>query len=87
MGGPPGGGAVNTTLPLVLGIVCVLCCGCVPGGIIAIVFAVQAKGLADQGNTAEAMAKARTANIVAGVSMALGLLAGIVYAIMAAAAG
>jgi hypothetical protein len=79
-GGPmmPGqGGDVNTTLPLVMGIVTVFCCW--PAAIPSIIFAVQAKSLRDQGQMEQARSKAKTAMLISGIAGGLAALGWICY--------
>jgi len=83
-GGPPGS-EVNTTMPLVLGIVSTLCCGLAAVcGIIAIVFSMQAKTLAQQGQLDAARAKVGTAKLLGFIGLGLGLLTNIGVAIVKA---
>lgn len=86
-GGPmmPGaGGDVNTTLPLILGILSIFCCW--PAAIFIIIFAVQAKNLKNQGQIEAARSKAKTATIVGWIIVGLGLLGWIASIIMNVAA-
>lgn len=92
MGGAPGmmggggGGDVNTTLPLVLGILSTLCCGMFIGfglGIAAIVLAVQAGNAKKSGDMVTAAAKAKTATILGGVGLGLGIVLDIIGNIVA----
>ena len=81
-GGPmmPGqGGDVNTTLPLVMGIVTVFCCW--PAAIPSIIFAVQAKSLRDQGQMEQARSKAKTAMLISGIAGGLAIVGWICYII------
>ncbi len=74
--GPSGGmqppAPLNTTFALVLGVFATLC-ACLPGGIIAINFANQAKTLAAQGNYDQARSKLTTSYIISAVSIFLGV--------------
>jgi hypothetical protein len=71
--GAPGG--INTTMPLVLGIVSTLCCGLAAVcGIVAIIFSMQAKTLAQQGQLDAARAKVGTAKLLGFIGIGLGLL-------------
>lgn len=72
----PGGaaGEVNTTLPLILNIVGILCCACFPVGIVGLVFAIQANTAKKAGDIMTAQSKAKTALICGIVSVALGVL-------------
>jgi len=87
MGGPMGGGAggdVNTTLPLILGILSCFCCGIsLVLGIVAIVFSQQAKGAKASGDIATAQQKAKLATILGATGIGLGILIDIGYSISA----
>jgi hypothetical protein len=69
------GSDINTTMPLIIGIVSTLCCGlslfC---GIIAIIFSFQAKTLLQQGQVDQARAKVGTAKLVGFIGLGLGVL-------------
>lgn len=83
MGG--GGADVNTTLPLVLGILSTLCCGMFIGfglGIAAIVLSVQAGNAKKAGDIVTAQAKAKTATILAAIGLGIGILGNIIGAIL-----
>lgn len=96
MGGPPGGapmgggpmmpgagGDVNTTLPLILSIVALFCCGLgTLLGIGGLVLSMQAGTAKKNGDLVTAQAKAKTATILAGVGIGIGLLGNIVAAIL-----
>jgi hypothetical protein len=69
---PTVGDDVNTTLPVILGLL-TLPCACFFSAI-PIVLAVQAKNFKNQGDTAQARAKARAANIWAIVLIVVGVL-------------
>jgi hypothetical protein len=77
---PGGGGNVNTTLPLVLGILCIPCCW--PAGVFAIIFSVQAKNLLQQGQIEAARGKAKVATIVSAIVVGLGAIGAILYLIL-----
>jgi hypothetical protein len=90
MGGPPmmggapmGGGAggdVNTTLPLILGILSCFCCGIsLALGITAIVFSQQAKSAKAAGDMATAQQKAKLATILGAVGIGIGVILDIGY--------
>jgi hypothetical protein len=81
-GGPPGaflpgmtppGGDVNTTLPLVLSIVCLACC-CIPVGAGAVVYATNANKAKQAGDLQTAQAKAKTALILSIIGMVGGVI-------------
>ena len=69
---PGAGGEINTTLPLILGIVSVFCCW--PAAIFIIIFAVQAKKAKEMGDMATAASKVKTASLVAYIVIGLGIL-------------
>lgn len=85
---PGAGGDVNTTLPLIINIVALLfCSGTCIGGILAIVgivFAVQAGNMLKTGDVEGARGKAKTSMIMGIASAVLGLIGGIIYAILMA---
>ena len=86
-GGPmmPGaGGDVNTTLPLILNIIAtIFCCGLgTILGIVGIVFSIQAGNAKKTGDLETARGKAKTALILAIVAYVLGILGGVVSAII-----
>ena len=72
MPGGGAGGAINTTLPLILGIVSVFCCW--PAAIFIIIFAVQAKKAKEMGDMTTATSKAKTATLVGWIIVGLGVL-------------
>lgn len=74
----PPGGDVNTTIPLVMSIVCTLCC-CLPVGVGGIVFSMQANTAKKNGDMVTAGQKAKTAMIISGVGMGLGLIVNAIY--------
>ena len=79
---PGAGGDVNTTLPLVLSILSLFCCGFgFVGGVVGIVFAVQASNAKKTGDLETARSKAKVSLIVAIVSLALGTITDIISAI------
>jgi hypothetical protein len=97
MGGPPGGapmgggpmmpgaggGDVNTTLPLILSIVSLFCCGLgTLLGIGGLVLSLQAGTAKKNGDLVTAQAKAKTATILAAVGIGIGLVSGILSAIL-----
>jgi len=74
--GPPMGQPVqpvpiNADIPLFVGIVVAMFCGCLPGGILAIVFADQAKKAARRGDATEAQSKLKLSYITSAVSVLL----------------
>ncbi len=89
---PPGGGQFGapiaqpmTAVPfsngpaMVLGIVVAGFCGCVPGGILGIYLADQAKKAAARGNLDEANSKLRMSYLVSGISMIVPLIGFCLY--------
>ncbi|HQY63911.1 MAG TPA: CD225/dispanin family protein [Polyangiaceae bacterium] len=88
-GAPPGGplmpgagGDINTTLPLVLSVLSLFCCGLgTVLGIIGVVLSVQASNAKNRGDLESARGKAKMAVILASVGIALGLLGGVVSAL------
>lgn len=81
MQGP--GGEVNTTMPLILGIVSTLCCGLAAVcGIVAIVFSMQAKTLAQQGQLDAARAKVGTAKLLGFIGIGLGVVVDLIVVIL-----
>lgn len=89
-GGPmmPGaGGDVNTTLPIILGVISCLCCGIsFILGVVGIVLAVQAGNAKNMGDIEGARSKAKTATILGAVGIGLGLLLDVVWGIINVAA-
>jgi hypothetical protein len=81
---PGQGGDVNTTLPLILNIVAMIfCCGLgTILGLVGLIFAIQAGGAKKQGDMETARGKAKTSLILAIVAFALGLIGGIISAII-----
>jgi len=76
-------GDVNTTLPLVLSIVSLFCCGLgTLLGIGGLVLAVQAGNAKKSGDMATAQQKAKLSTILAAVGIGLGLLGSIVGAVL-----
>ena len=86
-GPPPGGGDmgagggadVNTTLPLILAIVTMVCCGCLPMAIPALIFAIQAGSAKKIGDFATAAKQAKTSLIFAGIGIAFALIVWGIY--------
>ena len=90
-GGPmmPGaGGDVNTMTPLILNIVGALFCGGTCVGfilsIVGIVFAVQAGNAKNSGDIATAKGKAKTSMLMFIITAILGVLGGVIYAVLMA---
>ncbi|MDB4993146.1 MAG: hypothetical protein JWM74_578 [Myxococcaceae bacterium] len=81
---PGQGGDVNTTLPLILNIVAMIfCCGLgTILGIVGLIFAIQAGSAKKQGDMETARGKAKTSLILAIVAFVLGLVGGIISAIV-----
>jgi len=83
---PGAGGDVNTTLPIILGVLSCLCCGSfgisLILGIVAIVLAVQAGNAKNMGDIEGARGKAKTATILASIGMGIGLLSGVIVSII-----
>jgi ABC-type Fe3+ transport system permease subunit len=77
------GADVNTTLPLVLSIVCLACC-CLPLGIGGLVFAMNANNAKKTGDLATAQAKAKTSLILSIIGMVGGVIIGTVYGVLMA---
>jgi hypothetical protein len=81
MAGPAGpGGDINTTMPLILGIVSVFCC--LPAAVVSIIFAIQAKTLKDQGQLDAARAKVKTAQLISFIAIGVGLVLDILVVIL-----
>jgi hypothetical protein len=74
----PAGEAPETTFPIVLAIITTTCC-CLPFGVVAIIFAVQASSAANTGDYAGAEEKIRQSKMWSMIGMALGALAIAVY--------
>lgn len=93
MGGPPNAfGApmpvaqpvnrvpINNGPAMFLGIAVAMFCGCVPGGVLAILFAHQAKQAADRGNPVEAQSKLRISYLISGISIGVLVIGFCLYA-------
>jgi hypothetical protein len=79
---PGAGGDVNTTLPLILSILSLFCCGISSIlAIVGIVFAVQAGNAKKAGDLETARSKAKTSLILAIVGIVLGVIFNIIGAI------
>jgi drug/metabolite transporter (DMT)-like permease len=84
---PGAGGDVNTTLPIILGVISCLCCGIsFILGVVGIVLAVQAGNAKNMGDIEGARSKAKTATILGAVGIGLGLLLDVVWGIINVAA-
>jgi hypothetical protein len=80
-GGAPGGDEVNLTTPLVLSILSFFCgCGLLAG--IPGFFVYQAKQLKDQGQVAEAQAKASLATKIAGAMVGVMVVIWLLYVVL-----
>jgi hypothetical protein len=81
---PGMGDDVNTTLPLILNIIAtVFCCGLgTILGIVGLVFAIQAGNAKKTGDLESARGKAKTSLILAIVAYVLGIVTGIVSAVV-----
>lgn len=77
------GGDVNTTLPLVLSIICLACC-CLPAGIFGLISALNANKAKQMGDIATAQAKAKTALTVSIIGMVAGVIIGVVVGVIQA---
>ena len=73
----------NTTLPLTLAIITTACC-CLPFGIPAIVFAVQASGQVNSGNYAAAEEAIRKSKMWSIIGIVVGGIVAVVYALILA---
>lgn len=82
---PGAGGDVNTTLPIILSVLSCLCCGwglSLILGIVGIVLSVQAGNAKNMGDIEGARGKAKTATILASIGIGIGLLGGVIGAIL-----
>lgn len=79
-----GGPDVNTTLPLVLSIICIACCGCVPMGVGGLIFAMNANNAKKTGDFATAQSKAKTSLILSIVGMVAAAIIWTVYGVFMA---
>jgi hypothetical protein len=77
------GGDVNTTLPMVLSIICLACC-CLPAGIGGLIFAMNANNAKKMGDLATAQSKAKTSLIFSIVGMVGGAIIATVYGVIMA---
>jgi hypothetical protein len=76
---PGSGGDVNTTTPLVLGIVSMVICGNCLLGIPAIILAVMAMNAKNVGNIEDARSKAKTSTILSIVGFGLAAVGMVIY--------
>lgn len=82
----PGGPRPNIPNHLVKAIISTVCCGCLPLGIVAIVFAAQVNGKLDAGDYAGAQKSSEQANLWSNISIGVGivqLVIGIVIQVLA----
>ena len=80
------GADVNTTLPLVLSIICLACC-CLPAGVGGLIFAMNANNAKKAGDMATAQAKAKTSLIFSIIGMVGGAIIATVYGVVMAMNG
>ena len=64
---------------LVLAIISTVCCGCLPLGIVSIVFSTQVNKHLGEGNIAAAEAASKKAKMFAILSIVIGVLGGLAY--------
>lgn len=76
------GVAVDTTPTLIKAIVSTLCCGCLPLGVIAIVFAAQAMSANGSGDFMGAEEAKRKSNVISNWSIGFGIVSGILYFVL-----
>jgi hypothetical protein len=75
---------VNTTLPLVVSIVSILCCGIgLVGGVVGLIFSIQARSAVDQGQIEDARGKAKIGLLVPAICGGLQLVLWIIYWLVA----
>ena len=65
--------ATNASLAVALGVFCTLCC-CLPGGVVAIVLAHQARTAHARGDHPTCAARTRTSFVVSGLCIAFAML-------------
>ena len=70
---------VNAILGIVMSFVGALCCGCVPLGMVGLLFAAKASVHNEQGNIDEAKKNLNMAMILSGIGIAIGLIGWIIY--------
>lgn len=83
-GGMPLGPAPNTTVAYILGAVTIFLC-CMPGGIVALMLAGQAKTAVTAGDYEKARSRLFWSYAVSGASVVLGMLVWLVYVVSGAA--
>jgi len=72
---------VDTTMPLVLSIICTVLC-CLPLGVVGIVFAAMAMGAKNSGDFVGAADKARKARLFALIGIGIGLVVTVLYVLL-----
>lgn len=75
-----GGPRPNIPNHLVKAIISTVCCGCLPLGIVAIVFAAQVNGKLDAGDYGGAQKASAQANLWGNISIGLGVVGGLIWA-------
>ena len=60
---------ISNAPAMILGIIVAMFCGCIPGGLLAILFADQAKKAAARGDRSEAETKLRLSYLTSGISL------------------
>ncbi|HEY3779863.1 MAG TPA: CD225/dispanin family protein [Fimbriimonadaceae bacterium] len=69
------------TNAIIKAVVGTICCGCMPLGIVALIFAIMGKSKADQG-LPDGESQIKTAHILGNISIGIGICIGIFYAVM-----
>jgi len=85
MGGPPPGAGTQVPDYFVPSIISTLCC-CLPAGIAAIVYSSKARSARDSGNIPAALEASKQAKMWLIIAVVAGLVVGVGYAIVMAAA-